>query len=198
MIGSRLTNATSILHQYPDVSKIGAHFHHVHDTFTRATQRDAAARYVDVYSAGLAAAQVKTNARCLLVEDIVGARWAKLLWNASFNTLCTVLRVPVGELLSGPGRNTLLEPAMREVAAVATAAGYGGAVAEDVVQAMLHDSAPTSTFRPSMLVDLERGRPLEIEVILGAPLRVAREKGVDTPILTQVYALLKQIQWKLA
>ncbi|ATY64239.1 Ketopantoate reductase [Cordyceps militaris] len=197
MIGSRLTNSTSVFHQYPDVSKIGAHLHHVDDTFTGATQHAAAALYVDVYNAGLAAAKAKTNARCLLVEDIAGARWAKLLWNASFNTLCTVLRIPVGELLSGPGRNTLLEPAMREVAAVATAAGYGDAVSEDMIQNMLHDSAPTSTFRPSMLVDLENERPLELEVILGAPLKVAKEKGVSTPILTQVYELLNQIQWKL-
>ncbi|KAL4723244.1 hypothetical protein ACLX1H_009734 [Fusarium chlamydosporum] len=197
MIGSRLTNSTSVLHQYPDVSNIGAHYHHVDETFTRATQHNAAALYVDVYNAGLADARSKTNARCLLVEDIVGARWAKLLWNASFNTLCTVLRMPVGELLSGPGRNTLLEPAMREIAAVATAAGYEDAVSEDMIQNKLHDSAPTSTFRPSMLVDLENGRPLELEVILGAPLRVALEKGISTPVLTQVYELLKQLQWKL-
>ncbi|KAK0706883.1 ketopantoate reductase [Lasiosphaeria miniovina] len=170
MIGSRLTNSTSIFHQYPDVSKIGAHFHHVDDTFTRATQHDVAALYVDVYNAGLAGAKPKTNARCLLVEDI---------------------------LLSGPGRNTLLEPAMREVAAVATAASYGDAVSEDMIQNMLHDSAPTSTFRPSMLVNLENERPLELEVILGAPLRAAKEKGVCTPILTQVYELLNQAQWKL-
>ncbi|KAM0356005.1 hypothetical protein ACHAPU_000398 [Fusarium lateritium] len=199
MVGSRLTNSTSVLHQYPDVSNMGAHYHHVdNDTFTRATQHNAAALYVDVYNAGLADAKLKTNARCLLVQDIVGARWAKLLWNASFNTLCTVLRIPVGELLSGPGRNTLLEPAMREIAAVATAAGYGDAVSEDVIQNKLHDSAPTSTFRPSMLVDLENGRPLELEVILGAPLRVALEKGVGTPVLTHVYELLKQLQWKLS
>lgn len=197
MIGSRLTNSTSIFHQKPDVSKIGAHFHHVDDTFTRATQHDAAALFVDVYNAGLAHAKPKTNARCLLVEDIVGARWAKLLWNASFNTLCTVLRISVGELLSGPGRHTLLEPAMREIAAVATAAGYGNAVSEEIMQGMLHDSPPNSTLRPSMLVDLENERPLELEVILGAPLRVAKEKGVSTPILTQVYQLLTQVQWKL-
>ncbi|KAM3497393.1 hypothetical protein MY10362_009257 [Beauveria mimosiformis] len=187
----------SYAHLVEYVSKIGAHFHHVDDTFTRAMQHDAAALYVDVYNAGLAAAKPKTNARCLLVDDIVGARWSNLLWNASFNTICTVLRIPVGELLSGPGRNTLLEPAMREVAAVATAAGYSNAVSEDMIQTMLHDSAPTSTFRPSMLVDLENQRPLELEVILGALLTVANEKGVSTPILTQVYALLTQVQWKL-
>lgn len=197
MVGSRLTNSTSVFHQKADVSNIGAHFHHADDTFARATQHDAAALFVDVYNAGLADAKPKTNARCLLVDDIVGARWAKLLWNASFNTLCTVLRISVGELISGPGRDTLLEPAMREIAAIATAAGHGDAVAEDMIQEKLHDSPPTSTLRPSMLVDLENGRLLELEVILGAPLRVALEKGVSTPVLTQIYELLKQVQWKL-
>jgi 2-dehydropantoate 2-reductase len=197
MIGSRVTNSTNVFHQYPDVSRIGAYFHHVDAPLSKETQADAAREFVELYTAGLSDAQPKTNARCELIPDIVGARWAKLLWNGSFNTVCTLLRIPVGELLSGPGRDTLLEPAMREIAAIATAAGYAKDVSEDMVQKMLHDSAPTSTFRPSMLVDLDNGRPLELEVILGAPLRVARELGVATPILGQVYELLKVLQWKL-
>lgn len=40
-------------------------------------------------------------------------------------------------------------------------------------------------------------RPLKLGVILGASLRVAKEKGIRTPILTQVYELLNQVQWKL-
>ncbi|OAA74249.1 Ketopantoate reductase ApbA/PanE [Cordyceps fumosorosea ARSEF 2679] len=139
-----------------------------------------------------------TNARCLLVEDIVGARWAKLLWDAPFNTLCTVLRIPVGELLSGPGSGRAAGAGdAGGRSGGGRRSGYGDAASEDMFQTMLHDSAPTSTFRPSMLVDLENGRPLELEVILGAPLRVAKEKGVSTAILTRVYKLLNLLQWKL-
>ncbi|KAH9207621.1 ketopantoate reductase [Leptodontidium sp. 2 PMI_412] len=197
MIGSQLTSETTIFHQYQDVSKVGAYFHRVDDTLPKATQFDAARLFVEIYNAGLVDAKLKSGARCVLSKNIVGARWGKLLWNASFNTLCTLPRISVGDLLSGPGRNTLLEPTMREVAAIATAAGYGDAVSENIVQLMLHDSPLTSSFRPSMLVDLENGRPLELDVILGAALRVAKEKGVSTPVLSQVYELLNVVQWML-
>ena len=48
-----------------------------------------------------------------------------------------------------------------------------------------------------MLVHLEKGQPLELDVILGAPLIVAKEKGVSTPVLSQVYELLNVVQWHL-
>ena len=48
--------------------------------------------------------------------------------------------------------------------------------------------------RPSMLLDWEAGRPLEIEVILGNPVRIARAKGVELPRLQTLYALLKSMQ----
>jgi 2-dehydropantoate 2-reductase len=48
--------------------------------------------------------------------------------------------------------------------------------------------------KPSMLVDWENGRPMELEVILGNPIRIARRHGVDMPRLQTMYALLKSAQ----
>lgn len=48
--------------------------------------------------------------------------------------------------------------------------------------------------RPSMLLDWEKGHPMELEVILGNPIRIARSKGVDMPRLQAMYALLKTAQ----
>ncbi|KAE9573697.1 hypotheticall protein [Colletotrichum fructicola] len=48
--------------------------------------------------------------------------------------------------------------------------------------------------RPSMLLDWEAGRPLELEVILGNPVRIARAHGVEMPRLQSLYALLKSAQ----
>lgn len=48
--------------------------------------------------------------------------------------------------------------------------------------------------RPSMLVDWEAGRPMELEVILGNPVRIARRHGVEMPRLQSLYALLKSSQ----
>ncbi|KAK8136572.1 hypothetical protein PG984_004512 [Apiospora sp. TS-2023a] len=48
--------------------------------------------------------------------------------------------------------------------------------------------------KPSMLLDWEAGRPMELEVILGNPIRIAKEAGVDMPRLQSIYALLRSMQ----
>lgn len=48
--------------------------------------------------------------------------------------------------------------------------------------------------RPSMLLDWEDGKPMELEVILGNPVRIARERGVEMPRLQTLYALLRSAQ----
>lgn len=58
------------------------------------------------------------------------------------------------------------------------------------------DDILTSTSRnkgakSSMLLDWQQGKPMEIEVILGNPIRIARAHGVDMPRLQTLYALLK-------
>lgn len=46
----------------------------------------------------------------------------------------------------------------------------------------------------SLLVDIEQGRPFEVEVITGAVLRLAKQYGVETPNLALVYSLMKGLQ----
>jgi 2-dehydropantoate 2-reductase len=48
--------------------------------------------------------------------------------------------------------------------------------------------------KPSMLLDWEQGKRMELEVILGNPVRLAREKGLEMPRLQALYALLKRAQ----
>jgi 2-dehydropantoate 2-reductase len=48
--------------------------------------------------------------------------------------------------------------------------------------------------KPSMLLDWEAGRPLELETIAGNPVRIARQKGIEMPRLQSLYALLKMAQ----
>jgi len=52
----------------------------------------------------------------------------------------------------------------------------------------------TSGSKPSMLLDWEQGKPMELEVILGNPIRIAREKGLEMPRLQTLYALLRKAQ----
>jgi 2-dehydropantoate 2-reductase len=145
-----------------------------------------------MYNAGLRNAP--TNALCTLTEDMPYARWHKLLWNGTFNTLCTMMRMNVGELQSSKGRETLLIPMMWEVLNIAKAAGH--LLEESEIKRLAYRLPDDCPYRPSMLLDLENGRPMELEVILGNMLRRAKDLHVDTPIISTVYELLKLEKWK--
>lgn len=184
MVGSR-TSGNSVYHEGPDEVVIGPH---VHSGLERAVQLEKARLFVETYSAGGAAC-------CTLSENIVQARWRKLMWNGTFNTLCTLSRMDCGALQQAGGKESLLIPAMREMREVARTAGY--AFPDTLIDALANSMPIDSPFRPSMLVDVDKGNPLELEVILGAPLKYAKEWNVPTPILGMVYELLKLVQWKI-
>jgi 2-dehydropantoate 2-reductase len=52
-------------------------------------------------------------------------------------------------------------------------------------------TARLGAFRTSMLQDVEAGRPMELEALLGAPLEIARRAGVKTPALDRLYGVTK-------
>ncbi len=122
--------------------------------------------------------------------------------NASFSTVCTLNQARVGEVLAMPQSRAALQDIMEEVLQVARAtlpnddllnSVLHATVAQDIVN---HEN-PASVFKPSMLVDFEAGRPMEVEAIVGGILRRAQEKGIQTPRLSLIYALLRVIQRKL-
>lgn len=67
-------------------------------------------------------------------------------------------------------------------------------LSDAVIDLILTNENPKSIFRPSMLVDLDCGRPMEVEAIVGGVLRRARAQGVATPKLDLIYAGLLVIQ----
>ncbi|KAI0357545.1 hypothetical protein OH77DRAFT_109518 [Trametes cingulata] len=134
--------------------------------------------------------------------DVDIARWRKVLWNASFSTLCTLTRTHVGDVLALEPSRTALKDIMFEVLSVARASlppspAMEQILADKVVDEIIEHENPKSVFRPSMLVDLDCGRPMEVEAIVGGVLRRAKAKGVPTPKLDLIYAGLSVIQSKL-
>jgi len=106
--------------------------------------------------------------------------WAKAIVNAAVNPLTALAGVPNGELLERPDLARRLAAVVREGAAVAAAAGIALPFADPVAYAndVVRSSAAN---RSSMLRDVERGRPTEIEAIAGALVRYAHRYGVPTP-----------------
>jgi len=123
-------------------------------------------------------------------------RWEKLLWNAAFNTVTTLVQRKVGDLIDDPDCVELLRALMHEIAAVARAEGV--ALGDAQVEAQITRSrAMLREVRPSTLQDSERGKPLEYEALSGAVIRTARRHQIATPHMDTVYALMKLLDRNL-
>lgn len=65
---------------------------------------------------------------------------------------------------------------------------------DTLADTIIENENPDSTFKPSMLVDLEAARPMEVEVIVGSIVRRARDAGIEVPKLEEIYASLRALQ----
>jgi 2-dehydropantoate 2-reductase len=117
-------------------------------------------------------------------------RWEKLMWNATFNTVTTLTRRRVGEVLADPDGQALVRALMAEVQSVARAEGVELSD-EDVERLYKHSMANLSSLKTSTFQDLERGKRLEYDALTGAVVRVARRHGLKVPVTETVHALIK-------
>lgn len=129
----------------------------------------------------LAAAGVPAEPTSTILADL----WAKVLYNAALNPLGALLGVTYGWLADDPSTRTLMDQVIAEAFAVATAAGVGlrwadAAAYGDHFYGRLVPA--TAQHRSSMLQDLERGRPTEIDAINGWVAARAAELGQPAPV----------------
>lgn len=136
-----------------------------------------------------------------LHTDIEAQRWSKLLINASWNPICALtLSRDVAFLASSSIAEKLVKDVMTEVVAIAQAQGYTNVTSEMAwgqLQRALERKG-TKGIEPSMLVDVVNGRRMEVEVILGNPIKVAKEVGVEVPRMETLYVLLKALDEAMA
>jgi 2-dehydropantoate 2-reductase len=116
------------------------------------------------------------------VDPALGASlaWGKLAVNAGINALTAILEVPNGQLLERPEALSLLERAANEVAEVARAKGIALPFPDAAAEARRVARATASNLS-SMLQDVLRGAPTEIDAINGAVVREGARLGVPTP-----------------
>jgi 2-dehydropantoate 2-reductase len=112
--------------------------------------------------------------------------WRKALVNAAINPVTAARGVTNGELLSEPHRSEALR-LLGEALAVARAAGFGF-TSEEVTRDFERIARATAANRSSMLQDLDRGRPTEVDAISGEILREAARHGLDLPATRAIVA----------
>lgn len=122
-------------------------------------------------------------------ESLADVRWRKLVWNVPFNGLAVARGgITTDVILQSAEMEAEVWALMREVQAAASA--HGVAIPEDFVVNQVERTRPMGPYKPSTMIDYVEGRPLEVELIWGEPLRRAKAKGVPTPRLEALYAEL--------
>ena len=143
----------------------------------------------------LAAAFEAGKIPCKLTDNVVGARWQKAVWNATFNPISILGGVlDTAAMLRTEAEQAFVRRAMQEVCEVAQAAGHPQS--PNLVEQMIAGTKAMPAYKTSMALDYENGRPMEIEAILGNTVRAARKLGVATPNLDAVYALATMVAGK--
>jgi 2-dehydropantoate 2-reductase len=121
-------------------------------------------------------------------DNVRRSIWYKLWGNATINPLSALTRSTADKLLADPALRSWMLEAMAELAAVGAAIGCPISESGEDRMAV---TAKLGAFKTSMLQDVEAGRPIELEALLGAPLEIAARAGVPTPQLDRLYAMTR-------
>lgn len=127
-----------------------------------------------------------------LTTRIKSELWRKWIFICAFSGMTALCRRPIGEIMADEDLVSIYRLLLHEMASLARAKG-GVDLPDDIVEERLDFSrnglAPE--MRSSLLVDLSRGKPLELEALNGHAVRLGRRLGVPTPTNDVVYAALK-------
>jgi 2-dehydropantoate 2-reductase len=125
-------------------------------------------------------------------EDYLLARWQKLVWNVPFNGLTVTLGATTRRIVEDPSGRALARTLMEEVRAGAAACGKE--IAPELVDQMIRNTEVMVPYEPSMKLDYDNGRPMEIESIYGNPLRAAENAGARLPAIRCLYEQLRFLE----
>jgi 2-dehydropantoate 2-reductase len=136
---------------------------------------------------------VESGLKAEAMPDLEPARWSKLIFNATVNSVAALTGLPhdhhFAELEQPTDLGHLVRGLMDEGKQIAAAAGI--ALREDPWEMNVLATQRGSRHYPSMLEDVEARRPTEVDFITGALVREAERRSVEAPLMTAVYRLVK-------
>ena len=121
-------------------------------------------------------------------SDIRTEIWVKLWGNAVFNPISALTGATLRSICTDPQTVNLARAAMVEVERVATALGVTMPVS---LEKRLAGAAAVGEHKTSMLQDMEKGRPLELDALVGAVIELADICGLAVPLLKGLYVLTR-------
>ena len=124
--------------------------------------------------------------------DYREARWKKAVWNMPFNGMTVALNAQTDRLLANEATRRLIYDLMLEVIGAAQALGVKG-IDRTFADKMIESTLQMTPYSPSMKLDHDFHRPMEIEYIYTHPIAEARAAGFDMPKLAMLEAELRFI-----
>jgi 2-dehydropantoate 2-reductase len=143
----------------------------------------------------IAAALIQAGLRCPVSTRLRTEIWVKLLGNVAFNPLSALTRTTLAQMVRHPDVCPVVRSIMSEVEAVANRLGIEIPI---TLEQRIAGAEKVGEHRTSMLQDLEAGRPLELEPVVGAVVELGQRLGVGMPHTTAVYAATKLLAENLA
>jgi 2-dehydropantoate 2-reductase len=134
-------------------------------------------------------------------EDVQPKRWSKLLVNASWNPICALTHSKDTDVLESCSEApAVLLAVMMEICDIANAHGY--TMTKEEVEHQLGRAQARIPIKagiePSMLQDVQSGRRIEVEAIVGNTVRMGKTKGVRCDRLEMLYVLAKTLDLHIA
>ena len=143
----------------------------------------------------LSAALIRAGFKAPVSKDIRSELWIKLWGNLSFNPISALSHATLADICRFPPSRDLAAGMMAEAQAVAEKLGVRFKISLDQ---RIAGAAAVGAHKTSMLQDVEHGRPLEIEALVGAVVELGRITGTPTPMINAIYAATKLLAHSLA
>ena len=136
----------------------------------------------------IAEALVASGLRCPITTHLRQEIWVKAMGNASLNPVSALTRSTIAQMLRDPGVAEVIRNIMLEVEAVSHKLGMDLPVSVDQRMA---GAEKVGEHKTSMLQDLESGRPMELEALVGSVVELGEKVGIAMPYTRTVYSCTK-------
>jgi 2-dehydropantoate 2-reductase len=141
----------------------------------------------------IAEALIAAGFRCPITTRFRHEIWVKLLGNVAFNPISALTGATLVEMVRHPDVSRLVREVMAETEAVAAKLGIELPIS---IEQRMAGAEKVGAHKTSMLQDLEAGRPLELEAVVGAVVELADRLAIPVPATRAVYAATKLLDEK--
>jgi 2-dehydropantoate 2-reductase len=164
-------------------------FHQCYGSLTIAPFSHCDAVRVSAVVSDLQAAGVKA-----LTADYAVSRWKKAVWNVPFNGMTVVLNTQTDKLLQDSSTEELCRQMMLEVIGAANRVGVEQPIGEDFADRMIANTKVMVPYSPSMKLDYDHHRPMEIYYIYSRTIEEANRVGFPIPCVSMLEKQLRFIE----